>query len=82
MIFREAQRDGYVVENSAAFVDSVKAERKKQVRRPFSLAEIRSVLEVADGEWKSMILFGFFTGQRLGDVAARNANLIPYLSTP
>ena len=28
-----------------------------------------AVLSVADGEWKSMILFGLYTGQRLSDIA-------------
>jgi integrase len=35
----------------------------------FTLDELRVVLDVADPEWKSMILFGLYTGQRLADVA-------------
>ena len=27
-------------------------------------------LEVADGEWRSMIMFGLYTGQRLADIAS------------
>ena len=27
------------------------------------------MVDVADPEWQSMILFGLYTGQRLGDVA-------------
>jgi integrase len=38
-------------------------------RRPFSIPELRAVLEVADPEWQSLIKFGLYTGQRLGDLA-------------
>jgi integrase len=31
--------------------------------------EIRSLLAVADPEWQSLIKFGLYTGQRLGDLA-------------
>ena len=37
--------------------------------RSFTIDELRIVLDVADPEWKSMILFGLYTGQRLADVA-------------
>jgi integrase len=39
-------------------------------RRPFTIPEIQAVLSVADPEWQSLIKFGFYTGQRLGDLAA------------
>jgi integrase len=35
----------------------------------FTLPELRTVLDLANDEWRSMILFGFYTGQRLGDIA-------------
>jgi integrase len=38
-------------------------------KRPFRLEELRALLDVADPEWRSMILFGLYTGQRLGDIA-------------
>ncbi len=39
-------------------------------RRPFAIHELKAVLSVADDEWRSMIIFGLYTGQRLGDLAA------------
>jgi integrase len=42
----------------------------KSERRPFTIDELRAVLEVADDEWKSLIKFGLYTGQRLADIAA------------
>ena len=38
-------------------------------RRPFTVSEIRSVIDVADKEWRSLVLFGLYTGQRLADLA-------------
>jgi len=46
------------------------------IKRPFILNELRAVLDVADLEWKSMILFGLYTGQRLADIATLRWNKI------
>jgi integrase len=68
MIFKEAKRDGYILEDPAEFVDSVRR-GSEDSRRPFTLLELQKVLSVADPEWQSMILFGLYTGQRLSDLA-------------
>jgi integrase len=68
MLFRTARRDGYILENPAEFVDPVREDGHNS-RRPFTIPEIRGILEVADDEWTSLILFGLYTGQRLGDLA-------------
>jgi integrase len=70
MLFRAARRDGYIDVDPAEFVPALKRDSNAPSRRPFTLAEIRKVLEVADEEWQSLILFGLYTGQRLGDLAA------------
>jgi len=73
--FAAARKDGYLLDDPAADVDTVR-DRSESPRRPFSLDELRAVLAVADAEWRSMILFGLYTGQRLGDVATLSwANL-------
>ncbi len=38
-------------------------------RRPFSRAELEAILKAASPEWRSLTLFGLYTGQRLGDLA-------------
>ena len=43
--------------------------RGEPTRRPFTLDELRGVLEVADEEWRNIIRCGFFTALRLGDIA-------------
>ena len=69
MLFKAAQRDELITQNPAEFVNTVR-ERSSSDKRPFTLAEIQAVLSVADPEWQSLIRFGFYTGQRLGDLAA------------
>ena len=69
MLFRAARRDGYIDMDPAEFVPVVKRDTENLGRRPFTIEEIRRVLEVADQEWKSLIYFGLFTAQRLGDLA-------------
>ena len=70
MALKAARRDGFISDNPAEFVKTVRErEADKRARRPFTLDELRAVLSVADIEWQSMILFGLYTGQRLADVA-------------
>lgn len=38
-------------------------------RRPFTIGELRAIIDLADDEWRSLIKFGLYTGQRLGDLA-------------
>ena len=69
MLFRAARRDGLVAEDPAEFVEGVKDHGAESSRRPFTLPELRAVLDVADDEWRSLVLFGLYSGQRLGDLA-------------
>ena len=69
MVFKTAREDGkYHDENPAT---GVKVARLlgRNARRGFTIPEIRRVLETANDEWKSLIFFGLYTGQRLGDLA-------------
>ncbi len=55
------------------------AEAKKS-RRPFTMEGIQKLLGVANHEWCDMILFGLYTGQRLGDsstLPGRNSGSSP-----
>lgn len=65
---------GLIQENPAAKVKVLPTE--DSVRRPFSIPELRSLLAVANDEWRGMILAGLYTGQRLKDIATLSwANL-------
>jgi integrase len=64
----QALKEGLVRENVFAKVDLVK--ESKSDRRAFTLGELRRILAVCNDEWKGMIFFGLYTGQRLGDIAS------------
>jgi integrase len=68
MLFRDARDRAILTDDPTEFVKSVKS-KKVLERRPFTMDEIRSVLEHCDDEWRSMVLFGLYTGQRLGDIS-------------
>lgn len=69
VIFEDARRDGHLQENPAKDCGTLKRNTQHQVRRPFTVDEIRRVLAVCDDEWRSIVLFAVYTGQRLGDLA-------------
>jgi integrase len=69
MVFRTAKGDNkYPGENPAGEV-KVRLTDDGGGRRPFTIPEIQRVLEKANDEWRTLILFGLYTGQRLGDLA-------------
>ena len=68
MLFNIARRDRIISEDPTEFVNTTKKGQSKP-RRPFTIPELQAVLSVADEEWESMIRFGLYTGQRLGDLA-------------
>lgn len=67
-LFQTAWRDGFVPENPAAKVQTLKAVEGN--RRPFTMDELRTLLDVASEEWRGMILTALYTGQRLKDIAS------------
>lgn len=69
MVFKAAHRDGYVLENPAEHVETLKRRTSQRSRRPFTIPEIQAVLAMADPEWRSLIKFGLYTGQRLADLS-------------
>ena len=69
MLFRAARRDKAITDDPCEFV-SVTKKGVSVRRRPFTIPELQAVVSVADDEWRSMIVFGLYTGQRLGDLAA------------
>ncbi len=67
-IFEDARRDGFMAENPAKDCGLLKKAAGTS-RRPFTMDQLRQILEAASEEWRSLILFGLYTGQRLGDLA-------------
>ena len=79
MMFKSARRDSVITEDPTEFVEPVRRERASKIKRPFTLEELRSILDLASDEWRSMILFGLYSGQRLGDIATLRWNNIDLL---
>jgi integrase len=65
-----AYKDGLAQDNPAAKVDAIRRrDDERKQRRPFTLSELKAILANASTEWRGVILFGFYTGQRLSDIA-------------
>lgn len=71
----QAKRDGLVIDNAAEQVSIIKRAPRSQ-RRPFTLDELKRILDVANTEWKGIITFGLYTGARLGDIVKLGWNNI------
>lgn len=70
IFFKEAKRERLIFENPCEDVALLKTE-KGSPRRGFTVAELRKVMMETEGtEWASLVRFGLYTGQRLGDLAA------------
>jgi len=67
MAFHDALRQGKIKFNPCTGLDPLEEESAE--REPFTSDEIKKLLEAATGDWKAAILFAYFTGARLSDVA-------------
>jgi integrase len=67
---QDALREGLIVQNVAALVPVLKRRHADEnLRRPFTMPELRRVFDLAGKEWRGLIIAGLYTGQRLGDLA-------------
>ncbi|MBI5767888.1 MAG: tyrosine-type recombinase/integrase [Verrucomicrobia bacterium] len=65
-----AWKDGLSQDNVAAKLDTLKRRSDERAeRRPFTIDELKTLLSHASPEWRGLILFGLYTGQRLKDLA-------------
>ncbi len=69
MFFREALVREYIDSNPTLSLASVK-KGNEPGKRPFTIEEIKSLIEVASLEWRGIILFGLYTGQRMSDIVS------------
>jgi len=67
---QSAWKAGLVTENVGSKVEIVKPSQDITKRRAFTVPELQGILEAAgNSEWRGLILFGIYTGARLGDIA-------------
>ena len=75
--WNQAIRDGLLDSNPFSKMDRVKESKKDKIkRRAFKLPELQRILAAASGEWRGIVLFGLYTGQRLGDIVSIRWNQI------
>ncbi len=67
-VLASAHRQGLVLSNPALAVELPRT--KPQTRNVFSPADIKALLVMANQDWKTAILFGFYVGARIGDAAS------------
>lgn len=67
LVFEAAAQQDIIDRNPAKLVKNL-ARIDRQERRPFSIEELRKLLVIVDGDWKTAVLIGVYTGLRFGDV--------------
>ena len=74
MLFRQAHGDGWTPETPCEGVKAVREVRSDRTpKRPYTDEEYAALMAVADEEWRAMIIRGYYTGQRLLDIALMTA---------
>lgn len=69
MVFRAARLRGHISRDPAEAVATLRRDSTGSPRRPFSRDELASLLAACPSpEWKSLVMFGVYTGQRLKDL--------------
>lgn len=66
--FRTAWMDGVIPDNIAGRIKRLNLRGQQQKRDPFTTEQIGAIFKQAAGEWKGIVLFAYYTGQRLGDI--------------
>lgn len=69
MFFAAARRVNLIADDPSSGVPILK-KSPESARRPFTRPELERLLQVVPSEWRSLILFGLYTGQRLSDLAS------------
>jgi integrase len=69
--FNAAWRQDHIRKNPCLALDSLhrKARANATKRATFSVPQVAKLVRAAEGDWKAAILFGYYTGARLSDVA-------------
>jgi integrase len=65
--FNSALRQGYIVSNPCTALERLP--EKTAERSTFTSKQVAKLVSMAEGDWKNLILAGYYTGARLGDLS-------------
>ncbi len=65
---KKAMKRNYIDKSPASNVDNLDRSDRHS-RRAFTRDELKKLFDIASSDWRTMIIAGLYTGQRLGDVA-------------
>jgi integrase len=69
MVFRQARLKGHISRDPAEAVATLRRDSTASPREAFTMDQVAAVLAACtDAEWRSLVLFGVYTGQRLKDL--------------
>jgi integrase len=80
--FNAALKQGLIPVNPCAAIEPLK--NKRQRKHTFTAEQVTALLRKASGDWRGLILVGFYTGQRLHDCADlrwRDIDLVSEIKT-
>jgi len=80
--FNSAWKQGHVSVNPCLAIEPLKNKPKR--KGVFSPEQVAALLKAADGDWRGLILVGFYTGQRLADCSNlrwRDVDLVSDIKT-
>src|SRR5260370_38826895 len=66
-VFNAAWRQGHVSVNPCLAIEPLRD--RPQRKGVFTPEQVSALLNVAKGDWRGLVLAGFYTGQRLNDLA-------------
>jgi integrase len=72
--FNAALRQGYITSNPCTALENLPEETAE--RSTFTAEQVAKLVGAAEGDWKGAILFAYYTGARLGDVANMRGSAI------
>ena len=73
--FLAAVRLGYIPTNPCAAVEPLKDDTESS-RETFTIEQVEMLARTAEGDWRGAIIFAYYTGLRLGDIAALTWDLL------
>jgi integrase len=68
MPFRVAVRQGYITHNPAEAAEPLHNRDIDAEKNTFDIEQIRGLVATSDGDWRGVILIGFYTRARLRDI--------------